>query len=141
MQVSQQMSRDVRVATPDQSIKEVARLMADIDAGFMPVGDNDKLVGSITDRDITVRAVAAGKGPDTLVKEVMTQDVKYCFEDEDLGQAAQSMSDQRVRRMPVLDRNKRLVGVVSLGDIAAAEPGLAGETAEAVAQPGGPHHT
>jgi CBS domain-containing protein len=141
MQVSQQMSRDVRVATPDQSIKEVARLMADIDAGFMPVGDNDKLVGSITDRDITVRAVAAGKGPDTLVKEVMTQDVKYCFEDEDLGQVAQSMSDQRVRRMPVLDRNKRLVGVVSLGDIAAAEPGLAGETAEAVAQPGGPHHT
>ncbi|WP_058553649.1 CBS domain-containing protein [Thiohalocapsa sp. ML1] len=141
MQVSQQMSRDVRVATPDQSIKEVARLMADIDAGFMPVGDNDKLVGSITDRDIAVRAVAAGKGPDTLVKDVMTQDVKYCFEDEDLGQVAQSMSDQRVRRMPVLDRNKRLVGVVSLGDIAAAEPGLAGETAEAVAQPGGPHHT
>jgi CBS domain-containing protein len=141
MQVSQQMSRDVRVATPDQSIKEVARLMADIDAGFMPVGDNDKLVGSITDRDITVRAVAAGKGPDSLVKDVMTQDVKYCFEDEDLGQVAQSMSDQRVRRMPVLDRNKRLVGVVSLGDIAAAEPGLAGETAEAVAQPGGPHHT
>jgi CBS domain-containing protein len=141
MQVSQQMSRDVRVATPDQSIKEVARLMADIDAGFMPVGDNDKLVGSITDRDITVRAVAAGKGPDTLVKEVMTQDVKYCFEDEEMAQVAHSMATERVRRMPVLDRNKRLVGVVSLGDIAAAEPGLAGETAEAVAQPGGPHHT
>jgi CBS domain-containing protein len=141
MQVSQQMSRDVRVATPDQSIKEVARLMADIDAGFMPVGDNDKLVGSITDRDITVRAVAAGKGPDTLVKDVMTQDVKYCFEDEEMAQVAHSMATERVRRMPVLDRNKRLVGVVSLGDIAAAEPGLAGETAEAVAQPGGPHHT
>jgi CBS domain-containing protein len=141
MQVSQQMSRDVRIATPDQSIEEVARLMADIDAGFMPVGDNDKLVGSITDRDIAVRAVAAGKGPDTLVKDVMTQDVKYCFEDEEMAQVAHSMATERVRRMPVLDRNKRLVGVVSLGDIAAAEPGLAGETAEAVAQPGGPHHT
>jgi CBS domain-containing protein len=141
MQVNQQMTRDVRIATPDQRIEEVARLMAEIDAGFIPVGENDRLIGTITDRDITVRAVASGKGPDTPVREVMTGDVKYCFEDEEMEQVAQAMAEQRVRRMPVLDRNKRLVGVVSLGDIAEAEPGLAGRTAEAVAHHGGPHST
>jgi CBS domain-containing protein len=141
MQVSERMSRGVRFADPTQTIREVARLMAEIDAGFMPVGENDRLVGTITDRDITVRAVASGKGPETPVREVMTQDIKYCFDDEEMDQVAQTMARERVRRLPVLDRNKRLVGVVSLGDLAEAEPGMAGGTAKAVSQHGGPHST
>src|SRR5207237_989292 len=88
MKVAEAMSRDVRVANPDQSICEVACSMAEIDAGAIPVGEDDRLVGMITDRDIAVRAVAAGKGPDTPVREVMTQDVKYCFEDESLDHVA-----------------------------------------------------
>ena len=82
MKVSEAMTRDVRVASPEQSIREAARIMAEIDAGVLPVGENDRLIGMITDRDIAIRAVAEGKGPDTSVREVMTQDVKYCFEDE-----------------------------------------------------------
>ncbi|HKU45403.1 MAG TPA: CBS domain-containing protein, partial [Burkholderiales bacterium] len=84
MRVSDAMTRDVRVATPGQSIRDVAQMMAEIDAGAMPVGENDRLIGMITDRDIALRAVALGKGPDTPVREVMSQEVMYCFEDEDL---------------------------------------------------------
>src|SRR5688572_32801984 len=84
MRVSEAMTRDVRVANPGQTICDVAKIMAEIDAGAVPVGENDRLVGMITDRDIAVRAVAAGKGPDTPVREVMSQEVKYCFDDEDL---------------------------------------------------------
>jgi hypothetical protein len=83
MRVSEAMTRDVRVARPDQSIQDAAKMMSDVDAGVLPVGENDQLVGMITDRDIAIRGIAQGKGPDTPVREVMTADVKYCFEDED----------------------------------------------------------
>jgi CBS domain-containing protein len=115
------MTREVRIATPGQSIREVAKIMAEIDAGAVPVGENDRLVGMITDRDIAIRAVAAGKGPDTPVREVMSSEVKYCFEDEDLGHVAENMGDIQLRRLPVVNRDKRLVGIVSLGDIAQNE--------------------
>ena len=118
MRVSEAMTRDVRVTTPGQSIREAAKLMAELDAGAIPVGDSDRLVGIITDRDIAIRAVAAGKSPDTPVREVMSSDVKYCFEDEELDHVAQNMGDIRVRRLPVVNRDKRLVGIVSLGDVA-----------------------
>src|SRR2546429_9109775 len=96
MRVSEAMTREVRIATPGQSIREVAKIMAEIDAGAMPVGDNDRLVGMITDRDIAIRAVAEGKGPDTPVREVMsTETVLYCYEDEDLAHVAQNMSEQQ----------------------------------------------
>src|SRR3954469_16112178 len=122
MRVSEAMTREVRVANPDQSIREVARIMAEIDAGAMPVGDNERLVGMITDRDIAIRAVAEGKGPDTPVRDVMsTEQVLYCYEDEDLDKVAKNMSEQQVRRMPVVNREKRLVGIVSLGNIAQSE--------------------
>jgi CBS domain-containing protein len=121
MRVSEAMTRQVRVANPGQTIREAAKIMAEIDAGAVPVGENDRLVGMITDRDITIRAVAAGKGPDTPVREVMTKDVKYCFEDENLGDVAGNMADIQMRRLPVVDRDKRLVGIVSLGDIAQNE--------------------
>jgi CBS domain-containing protein len=136
------MSRDVRVANPGQSIRDVAKMMDEIDAGAMPVGENDRLVGMITDRDIAVRAVARGKGPDTPVREVMSKDVKYCYEDEDLEHVAQNMGELQVRRLPVLNRDKRLVGIVSLGDIAQQEDAkTTGKATAQVSQPGGKHST
>ena len=140
MQVRDAMTRDVRVAAPGQTIRDVAKIMDEIDAGILPVGENDRLVGMITDRDITVRAVAAGKGPDTPVRDVMsTEHVHYCFEDEDIEDVAKNMGEHKVRRLPVMDRNKRLVGIISLGDLAAGEQKAAGKTVKEVSKPGGPH--
>src|SRR5881394_697461 len=128
MRVSEAMTREVRVASPGQSIRDVAKIMAEIDAGVLPVGQNDRLVGVITDRDIAIRAVASGKGPDTPVGEIMSKEVLYCFDDDDVGKVAQSMADAKLRRLPVVNRKKRLVGIVSLGDIAVEDgPANAGE--------------
>lgn len=138
--VSEAMSRDVRIANPNQPICDVAKVMAEIDAGALPVSENNRLVGMITDRDITVRAVAARKSPDTPVRDVMTKEVKYCFEDEDLDHVAANMGEIRVRRLPVVSRDKRLVGIVSLGDLAAAESAdKAGAAIKGVSRHGGPH--
>jgi CBS domain-containing protein len=140
MRVSEAMTRDVRVANPGHTICDVAKIMAEIDAGAVPVGENDRLVGMITDRDIAVRAVAAGKGPDTPVREVMSQEVKYCFEDEELDHVAKHMGEIRIRRLPVVNREKRLVGIVSLGDVALKRGERpAGKAVKGVSKPGGPH--
>jgi CBS domain-containing protein len=140
MRVSEAMTRDVRVASPGQSIRDVAKIMAEIDAGSVPVGENDRLVGMITDRDIAIRAVAAGKGPDTPVRDVMSKEVKYCYDDEDLEHVAKNMGDIKVRRLPVVNRDKRLVGIVSLADIAQNEDiETTGETTAKVSEPGGQH--
>jgi CBS domain-containing protein len=140
MRVSEAMTREVRVATPGQTIRDVARMMAEIDAGAMPVGENDRLVGMITDRDIAIRAVAEGKGPDTPVRDVMSAEVKYCYEDEDLEHVAENMGDLQVRRLPVVNREKRLVGIVALGDIARREDEqTTGETTQQISQKGGKH--
>jgi len=116
--ISDVMTGDVRVASPDDSIREAAELMAQSDIGSLPVGENDRLIGMITDRDIVVRAVARGRGDATLVREVMTEQIRYCFEDENVLDVAKNMSDLGVRRLPVLDRQKRLVGIVALSNIA-----------------------
>jgi CBS domain-containing protein len=140
MKVSDKMTRNIRVASPDDTIQQAALSMADCDAGVLPVGADDRLIGMITDRDITVRGVAQGKGLDTKVREVMTSDVKYCFEDEDLDHVAHNMGDQQVRRLPVMNRDKRLVGILSLGDVATGEASQsAGEALAGVSQPGGAH--
>jgi CBS domain-containing protein len=140
MQVSEAMSNDVKVANPNQSIRDAARLMAEIDAGILPVGENDKLVGVITDRDIAIRAVGADKGPATPIREIMSKDVKYCFEDDDLDDIAQNMADIKVRRLPVLNREKRLVGILSLGDMALTDgPSNAGSALCGISEPGGEH--
>jgi CBS domain-containing protein len=118
MKVSDCMTRDVKVIAPDTTIREAARIMARNDLGALPVGDNDRLVGMVTDRDIVVRALSDGKGPDTPVREVMSEGICYCFEDEDLNHVADNMGDQQLRRLPVMSRSKRLVGIVSLGDMA-----------------------
>jgi CBS domain-containing protein len=140
MQVRDAMSSDVRIANPNQSIRDAAMLMAEIDAGSLPVGENDRLVGMITDRDIALRAIALGKGPDTPVREVMSEDVKYCFEDNEIDEVAQNMADIKVRRLPVLNKSKRLVGIVSLGDFALVDgPTNAGEALCGISEPGGAH--
>jgi CBS domain-containing protein len=142
MRVSEAMTRDVRVATPGQTIREVAQVMDEIDAGVLPVGENDRLIGMITDRDIAVRAVAQGKGPDTPVRDIMSKEVKYCFEDEDLEHVAKNMGDIQVRRLPVVNREKRLVGIVSLGDVAQNEDlETTGDATAGVSKPGGMHQT
>lgn len=120
MRIAEIMTRDVAVVSPGDTLQHAARLMAEIDAGVLPVSENDRLVGMLTDRDITVRAVAAGKSPrKCTVGEVMTPDVKYVFEDESLDDLARNIVALQVRRLPVLNRAKRLVGVVSLSDLVA----------------------
>ena len=140
MQISEVMTRTVRTITPDETISQAAKMMAEIDTGAIPVGDNDRLVGMITDRDIAVRAVAQDRGPETKVRDVMTPDVKYCFEDEDVDKVVKNMAEIQVRRLPVVSRDKRLVGTVSMGDIAiSAGPNEAGQAEAGIAQPGGEH--
>lgn len=140
MQISELMSRHVILASPRQTLNEVAQIMAERDIGFLPVGDHDRIVGMVTDRDIVVRGLAAGKGPDTPVSEVMTQDVKYCFEDEDVDHVIENMGENQVRRLPVMNRQKRLVGVVTLADAALEhDPVVVGEAFLRVVEPGGEH--
>src|SRR6185437_13726861 len=113
--------------------------MEEADIGFLPVGENDKLVGMLTDRDIALRAVAQGKDPKkTKVRDVMTKRVLYCTADEDVEDAASNMAELRIRRLPIVDQDKRLVGVVSIGDIAFREnPQMAGQALESVVNPNG----
>jgi CBS domain-containing protein len=140
MKVSEAMTKDVRVASPDETIQQAARTMASLDAGVLPVGEKDHLVGMITDRDIAIRGIAQGKGPDAKVRDVMTEDVKYCFEDQDLKEITRNMADIQVRRLPVFNRDKRLVGILSLGDIAVSrESKDAGEALRGISRPGGEH--
>ena len=141
MQVSQCMSRNVEVVDPDTSLREAARTMARIDAGVLPVGENDRLVGIITDRDIAVRAVAEGREPDAPVRDVMSQDIKYCYDDADAEEVLENMGALQLRRMPVVDRDQRLVGIVSIGDLAKEEEGETGEAMREITQPGGAHAT
>src|SRR5215213_3597745 len=117
MKVGEIMTRGVEVASPDDTLQKAAGRMAELDTGVLPVGENDRLVGMLTDRDIAVRAVAQGKGPDAKVREAMTPEVRYVFEDQDLEDAVRSMGENKVRRLPVMSREKRLVGV-SFGDVA-----------------------
>lgn len=141
MKVREAMTRDVRLVRPDQPIREAARLMAELDIGALPVEEQDRLVGMITDRDIAVRAVAVGRGPDTAIREVMSPEIKYCFEDQSIDEVTQTMGELRVRRLPVLNREKRLVGILSLGDLAIDEGAQdeAGEALGGISRPGGKH--
>jgi CBS domain-containing protein len=111
--------------------------MSEHDIGALPVGKDDRLVGMITDRDIAIRGVAEGKGPDVKVREIMSEQVKYCFEDDDLDELCANMADIQMRRLPVLNHDKRLVGIVSLGDLAVKHASAqAGKALEGISQPG-----
>lgn len=136
MKVSEVMTPEVHVATPASTLREAAALMADLDLGALPVGENDRLVGMLTDRDIVVRAIALGKGPDTPVREAMTSEVKYCFDDEDCEHVARNLGEQQIRRLPVVNRDKRLVGILSLGDLATLHSsGTAAEALGGISEP------
>lgn len=140
MKVSEIMTRDVRLLSPDQTIREAASLMADIDVGSLPVGENDRLVGMITDRDIVIRAVAQGKSADTKVAEVMSKEMLYCFDSDEIDDVARNMGKAQVRRLSVVNSDKRLVGIVSLGDLARNDdPATIGRTVTRVSTPGGKH--
>ena len=140
MKVSKIMSRDVTLLNPQQTICVAASLMAEIDAGALPVGENDRLVGMITDRDIVVRAVAQGRSADTKVADVMSKEVLYCFDTDNIDDVARNMGKARVRRLPVVNRDKRLVGIVSLGDLARNDDATnIGQTVTRVSTPGGKH--
>ncbi|MBO0738155.1 MAG: CBS domain-containing protein [Alphaproteobacteria bacterium] len=141
MQISNVMSRNVQIIGPDQTLREAAAAMKRLDAGVLPVGENEKLVGMVTDRDIAIRGIAEGKSADAKIRDVMTQGIRYCFEDEDVDHVAENMAELQVRRLPVINREKRLVGIVSLGDL--ATQGSLPKTAKAlhgISQPGGQHN-
>ena len=140
MQVRECMTRDVVIASPAQTLQEAATKMAECDAGALPVGEGDRLVGMITDRDIAIRAVAKNLDPRTPVRDVMTREVLYCFEDEDIEDVAVNMGVQQIRRLPVVNADKRLVGIISLGDLAqGADEGTTGHAIAGISRPGGKH--
>jgi CBS domain-containing protein len=140
MRVSNCMTKDVQIADPEQTLRDAALAMGRLDAGALPVGENDRLVGMITDRDIAIRGVAEGKGPDTKIRDVMSTDVRYCFDDDDVDDVLHTMGALQVRRLPVLNRDKRLIGIISLGDIAMnGAPAETGEALSGISQPGGEH--
>ena len=140
MKISKCMTRDVQLASPTQSIRDAAKTMAEIDAGSLPVGEDNRLVGMITDRDIVIRAVAEGRSADTSVREVMSQEVLYCFDDQELEEVARNMADIKVRRLPVLNRSKHLVGIVSLCDLSQKEqPEVTAKAVSNISKPGGRH--
>ena len=139
MKIGEVMTREVRIASPEQSLQEAAQMMEQNDFGALPVGENDRLVGMLTDRDIAVRGVARGVVPGQCkVREVMSAAVMYVYEDESVEDAARNMAVLQVRRLPVLNRkNKRLVGIVSLGDLAAKKTGSAADALRRISRPAG----
>jgi CBS domain-containing protein len=141
MKVNELMSQKVELTTPTDSLQQAAQAMQRIDAGILPVTENDRLVGMITDRDIVVRAVADGKDPKAcLVGEVMSREVRYCYDDDDIEAVAENMAELQVRRLPVVTREKRLCGIISLGDIARERHAReAAEALEGITRQGGPH--
>ena len=140
MKVSEVMTRDVQTIQPDQPVQQAASFMLSTDAGSIPVTEGDRLIGMITDRDIAVRGVAQGHGPDTPVRELMSNDIICARIDDDCDEVANKMSDAQVRRLPVVDEQERLCGIVSLGDLAREGASDTAEQAlEGVAQPGGQH--
>ena len=139
MQVRECMTREVRVISPEDTIERAAQLMGQIDAGVLPVSENDRLVGMITDRDIAIRGVAEGCGPSARVRDVMSREVKYCFDDSETDEVLDNMAEIQVRRMPVVDHDKRLVGIVSIGDLAKEESRETGKALGDIARPSGLH--
>jgi len=138
MQVQEIMSHDVELIDPNSTIRDAACKLRAEDIGALPVGENDRLIGMITDRDMVIRCVADDRQPSKcLVRDAMSKKICYCFEDDDLDEAAQLMADHQVRRLPVLNRNKRLVGMISVADISRCEPHIVKTALEGISQPSG----
>lgn len=140
MKVSEVMCRDAQLVQADDTVQRAAQIMAQEGLGFLPVEANERLVGMITDRDIVIRCIAQGKGADARVRDAMTRDVKYCFDSDDLEDVMENMAEIQVRRLPVLNDDKRLVGIVSLADAARMHsPDTVGIALSGVVAPGGYH--
>lgn len=139
MKISQFMTRDVQIVSPDDTIERAAQMMGRIDAGVLPVSENDRLVGMITDRDIAVRGVGEGRSPDARVGEIMSREVKYCRDDAEVDEVLRNMGEIQVRRMPVVDSDKRLVGIVSLGDLDREAPEETGRAMQGITRPSETH--
>lgn len=138
MKISQILTPDPQCISPETTLTNAAQKMKALDVGMLPICENDRLVGTLTDRDITIRATAFGANPNTTsVREAMTPDIVYCFDDENVEDAAELMEQKQVRRLPVLSRDRRLVGILSLGDLAVRtqREKLAGEVLERVSEP------
>jgi CBS domain-containing protein len=136
MKISEIMTRDPELIDPTASIRDAARRMKDEDIGALPIGENDRLIGMVTDRDIAIRAVAEDRDPNsTTVRDVMSAKVFYCFEDDDVEDAARCMAENQVRRLPILNRDKRLTGIVALADIAQSGEECEKTALEGVSEP------
>jgi CBS domain-containing protein len=136
MKVSEAMTHEVEIIDPNAAIGDAARRMRDDNVGALPVGENDRLIGILTDRDIVVRGVAENRlGGNTAVRDFMSEHVYYCFDDDDLEQAARIMAEHQVRRLPVLNRNKRLVGIVALADLALTPTEASHEALKGISEP------
>ena len=131
------MSRDVQVISPDATIREAAQQMRDGDFGMMPVGENDRMIGAISDRDIAIRAIADGKDSSSKVREVMSEGIIWAYESDTVENVAKIMSDHQIRRLPIVNADKRLVGIVALGDFAveSADIKLASEALSEISKP------
>lgn len=140
MKVNEVMTREVATVGVDQSAREAANFMLQGDAGSIPVTDGDRLIGMITDRDIAVRGIAQGHGPDTPVRDLMSEGLICARENDDIEEVAMRMSEAQVRRLPVIDESENLVGIVSLGDLSRETEGEEAHVAlEGVSQPGSQH--
>ena len=140
MKIRDVMTSDVQTIGPDQTAREAAAFMLSADAGSIPVTEGDKLIGMITDRDIAVRGIAKGHGPDTPVRDLMSSGVISVNIEDDIGAVASKMSDAQVRRLPVVDEQQRLCGIVSLGDLSRDSEGeQARQALEGISAPGGQH--
>ena len=139
MKIRDVMTRTAQLTSPDDTLRHAAQMMKECDCGVLPVAEGDRLVGMITDRDIAVRGIADGKGPDAKVRDVMTDEVMYCFDDDGIQQVCQNMAEIQVRRLPVMSRDKRLVGIVSLSDLAKKEANAA-KALRGIARPSEQHN-
>lgn len=141
-QVKDVMTKDVEIINPNDSLKDAAEKMRTLNVGPLPVCDGDRLKGIITDRDIVVRAVSQGMDPNkTQVSQAMTDEIEYVYENDDIGTVARKMKDEQLRRLLVVNQDKRLVGIVSLGDITSAlNAEEAGKTLESISQPSQPSY-
>ena len=131
------MSRDVKVISPDATIREAAQQMLSGNFGMLPVGENDRMIGAVSDRDIAIRAVAEGKDGNTKVRDVMSSGIFWAYEDDSVDDAARLMSEHQIRRLPVVNADKRLVGIVALGDFAVVSSDIktAGEALSEISKP------
>lgn len=135
MKIKEVMTHDVSFVTPETPVSEVARKMRDEDIGAVPVVENDRMIGMVTDRDIVVRCVASGNPMDATARTAMSPRILYCYDDQTVNEILENMGEQQVRRMPVVNRDKRLVGVVSIGDLSQASKRKAGDTLREISQP------